>query len=212
LIRVLIVDDHAIVRRGIRDILAGEADMAVAAEAADGAEALAQAHGCDWDVLLLDLAMPGMHGTDVLARLRRECPGKPVLIVSMHPEAEYGPRLLRAGAAGYLSKDSAPDLLVTAIRRVAAGERYLSPDLAALVEEKKRNKTTGGGKPPHAVLSERETQVLRHIASGRTLSDISALMALSPKTVSTYRYRLLVKMRMKSNAELTRYAVEHGLL
>jgi Response regulator containing a CheY-like receiver domain and an HTH DNA-binding domain len=209
LIRVLIVDDHAIVRRGIRDIIADETDMTVVAEAADGAEALARAHSCAWDVLLLDLAMPGMHGTDVLARLRRECPGKPVLIVTMHPEEEYGPRLLRAGAAGYLPKESAPDLLVTAIRQVAAGERYLSPRLAALVE---KNKSAAVDRPMHAVLSERETQVLRHIANGRALSDISELMALSPKTVSTYRYRLLVKMHMKSNAELTRYAVENKLV
>jgi DNA-binding NarL/FixJ family response regulator len=209
LIRVLIVDDHAIVRRGIRDIIADETDMTVVAEAADGAEALAHAQSCAWDVLLLDLAMPGMHGTDVLARLRRECPGKPVLIVTMHPEEEYGPRLLRAGAAGYLPKESAPELLVTAIRQVAAGERYLSPRLAAVMD---RNKSIAADKPMHAALSERETQVLCHIANGRALSDISALMALSPKTVSTYRYRLLVKMRMKSNAELTRYAVEHKLV
>lgn len=209
LIRVLIADDHAIVRRGIRDIIADEADMTVVAEAADGLEALAQVQSCEWDVLLLDLAMPGMHGTDVLARVRRECPGKPVLIVTMHPEEEYGPRLLRAGAAGYLPKESAPDMLITAIRQVADGQRYLSPRLAALLQ---KTRSTKGNEAPHAVLSERETQVLRHIASGRTLSDISELMALSPKTVSTYRYRLLVKMRMKSNAELTRYAVENRLL
>lgn len=211
MIRVLIADDHAIVRRGIRDIIADEADMTVVAEAADGPEVLAQAQSCAWDVLLLDLVMPGMHGTDVLARLRRECPGKPVLIVTMHPEEEYGPRLLRAGAAGYLPKESAPDLLVTAIRQVAAGGRYVSPKLAALVD--KKNAATGKDKKPlHDGLSEREAQVLCHIASGRTLSEISSLMALSPKTVSTYRYRLLVKMRMKGNAELTRYAVEHRLL
>lgn len=181
--------------------------MTVVAEAADGPETLVQAQSCEWDVLLLDLAMPGMHGTDVLARLRRECPGKPVLVVTMHPEEEYGPRLLRAGAAGYLPKESAPDLLVAAIRQVAAGQRYLSSRLAALMEKRK-----SAGKAPHAVLSERETQVLRHIANGRVLSDISELMALSPKTVSTYRYRLLVKMHMKSNAELTRYAVENKLV
>lgn len=211
MIRVLIVDDHAIVRRGIRDIIADEADMTVVAEAADGPEALAQAQSCAWDVLLLDLAMPGMHGTDVLARLRRECPGKPVLIVTMHPEEEYGPRLLRAGAAGYLPKESAPVMLVEAIRQVAAGGRYLSPRLAALVD-KKNAAADKDTRPLHAGLSERETQVLRHIATGRTLSEISSLMALSPKTVSTYRYRLLVKMHMKGNAELTRYAVEKGLL
>lgn len=211
MIRVLIVDDHAIVRRGIRDIIASEPDMTVVAEAADGPEALAQAQCCEWDVCLLDLAMPGMHGTDVLARLRRECPGRPVLIVSMHPEAEYGPRLLRAGAAGYLPKETAPELLITAIRQVAAGERYLSPSLAAVLEARKR-KPAAGRRPLHAALSERETQVLRHIASGRGLSDISTLMDLSPKTVSTYRYRLLVKMHMKSNAELTRYAVENKLI
>lgn len=209
MIRVLIADDHAIVRRGIRDIIEDEPDMTVVAEATDGPEALALAQACEWDVLLLDLAMPGMHGTDVLARLRRQCPGKAVLIVTMHPEDEYGPRLVRAGAAGYLTKESAPDLLVGAIRQVAAGEQYLSPRLRELLAKEK----SGSGKQPaHAVLSERETQVLRHIASGRTLSDISALMALSPKTVSTYRYRLLVKMRMKSNAELTRYAVEYKLI
>lgn len=185
--------------------------MTVVAEAADGPQVLAQAQNCQWDVLLLDLAMPGMHGTDVLARLRRECPGKPVLIVTMHPEEEYGPRLLRAGAAGYLSKESAPDLLVTAIRQVAVGERYLSPQLAALIAQQRS--AASKDKPPlHAVLSEREIQVLCHIASGRTLSEISTLMGLSPKTVSTYRYRLLVKMHMKSNAELTRYAVEHKLI
>jgi DNA-binding NarL/FixJ family response regulator len=209
LIRVLIADDHAIVRRGIRDIIEDEPDIKVVAEAADGPDTLAQAESCDWDVLLLDLAMPGMHGTDVLARLRRQCPGKVVLIVTMHPEEEYGPRLMRAGAAGYLTKESAPDLLVDAIRQVAAGEQYLSPRLRTLLA---REKSGTDKQPAHAVLSEGETQVLRHIASGRTLSEISALMALSPKTVSTYRYRLLVKMRMKSNAELTRYAVENKLL
>ncbi len=209
MIRVLIADDHAIVRRGIRDIIEDEPDIKVVAEAADGPETLVQAQSCDWDVLLLDLAMPGMHGTDVLARLRRQCPDKAVLIVTMHPEEEYGPRLMRAGAAGYLTKESAPELLVSAIRQVVAGEPYLSPRLRTLLA---REKSGTDKQPAHAVLSERETQVLRHIASGRTLSEISALMALSPKTVSTYRYRLLVKMRMKSNAELTRYAVEHKLL
>jgi len=209
LIRVLIVDDHAIVRRGLRDIISDEADMTVVAEAVDGPDALAQARSCNWDVFLLDLGMPGMHGTDVLARLRREYPGKPVLIVTMHPEEEFGPRLMRAGAAGYLSKESAPEQLVNAIRQVARGEPYLSPGLVALLEKKKRSV---GNTPRHAVLSERETQVLCHIANGRALSDISELMVLSPKTVSTYRYRLLVKMRMKSNVELTRYAVENKLV
>ena len=207
MIRVLIADDHAIVRRGLREVISAEEDMEVVGEAVDGSDTLRQANELDWDVMLLDLVMPGMHGTDVLARLRRERPAGAVLILSMCAEEEYGPRMVRAGAAGYLTKDSAPDLLVGAIRQVASGKRYISPTLAELIARRK-----SVAEPLHGSLSERELQVLCHIASGRTLSDISALMALSSKTVSTYRRRLLVKMRMKSNAELTRYAVEHHMV
>jgi len=206
LIRILIADDHAIVRRGLREIIAEESDMRVVGEAVDGPDTLVKAAELEWDVLLLDLIMPGMHGIDVLARVRRSHPGLPVLVLSMCAEEEFGPRLMRAGAAGYLNKESAPEALIEAIRQVAGGGRYVSAHLAQLLARPR-----SGQQPLHAQLSERELQVLCHIASGRTLSQIAELMGLSSKTVSTYRRRLLVKMRMKSNAELTRYAVDHHL-
>lgn len=213
MIHVLVADDHAIVRRGLVDILSGAPDVEVAGEAASGPEALESARvgvdGRPFDIVVLDLSMPGPSGVDVLKQLRAEQPVVPVLILSAHPEDQYAVRVLRAGAAGYLSKDSAPDDLVTAVRKVAAGGRYVSPGAAeALLLHLDRDPE----EPVHQRLSDREFQVLRRLAQGEAVGEIADALSLSAKTVSTYRSRLLEKMGLRSNADLARYAIEHGLI
>jgi DNA-binding NarL/FixJ family response regulator len=209
MIRVLIADDHAIVRQGLRQILTDTPDMEVGGEAANGFEALQKIRGAGpWDVVLLDVSMPGKNGIDTLKQIKDECPRLPVLVLSMYPEDQYAVRLLKAGAAGYLTKESAPEQLVSAIRTVAAGRKYISPTVAELLASKISRDTE---QPLHAALSDREFEILRLIASGMTPTDIAAQLRLSVKTVSTYRVRLLEKMQLKNNAELTHYAVKHGL-
>jgi DNA-binding NarL/FixJ family response regulator len=208
-IRVLIADDHAIVRQGLRQILSDTDDMEVTGEAGNGVEAVQLARQHEWDVMLMDVSMPDRNGIDALKMVRKEFPRLPVLILSMYPEDQYAIRALMAGAAGYLSKQCAPEQLVTAIRQVASGKKYVS---AALALELAEAITDDSGRPAHEKLSDREYQTLCMIASGRTLTQIGEELNLSVKTVSVYRARLLEKMRLANNAELTHYALKHGLV
>jgi two-component system, NarL family, invasion response regulator UvrY len=207
--RVLIADDHAIVRKGLVQILTECPDTFVVDEAASGEEALRQTEDNNYDLVLLDISMPGKGGLDVLKELKGHTPDLPVLILSIHPEEQYAVRALRAGASGYLTKGSAADELTAAIRKVLAGGKYISSSLA----EKLAFGLVGEAeKPLHGTLSDREYQVMRMIASGKTPRAIAEELTLSVKTVSTYRGRLLRKMRMKSNAELTHYAIQNSLV
>ena len=211
MIRVLIADDHAVVRQGLRQILADTSDMVVAGEAATGPEALERVYGDEYDVLVLDLNLPGRSGFDILKDLHADKPTLPVLILSMHAEEQFAGRLLKAGAAGYLNKTAGPDKLVDAVRQIAAGRKFITPELAQALAEHMSD-ADGDGRLLHDSLSDREFQTLRLIAAGRKLSEIAVEMSLSAKTVSVYRARLLEKMRMKSNAELTRYALQNRLV
>ena len=207
-IRVLIADDHAIVRRGLKEILAETDDIAAAAEASTGREALQAARGDGFEVVLLDIALPDMNGLEVLKQLRALRPSLRVLMLSVYPEEQYALRSLRSGAAGYLTKDSAPDELVEAVRRVSRGGRYVSRALAeqlaaALGEERTPE--------PHHALSDREFEVLRRLGAGRTVGEVAAELSLSAKTVSTYRARLLNKLGLRTTADIVRYAIEQGL-
>ena len=208
-IRILIADDHAIVRHGLRQILSDSADLVVSGEARNGVQALQLARSGEWDVVLLDVSMPDKNGIDTLKQLKKEFPRLPVLMLSMHPEEHYAIRALKAGASGYLTKQSAPELLVTAIRQVAAGKKYVSPSLA---EGLANAISDDGDKAPHEKLSDREYQTLVMIASGKTLTQIGEELKLSVKTVSVYRARLLEKMKLKNNAELTHYGLKQNLV
>jgi two-component system, NarL family, invasion response regulator UvrY len=208
MIKVLFAEDHTIVREGLKQILADTKDIIVAGEAADGDEALSRIREEDYDVVVMDISMPGKSGLEVLKELKEIRPGLPVLILSMYPEDVYAVRSFRNGASGYLSKESAPTELIGAIRKVSAGSRYVS---AALAEKLVVNLGDETGKPLHAKLSEREYQILCLIASGKTGKEIAAELSLSAKTVSTYRTRILEKMDLKNNAELTLYAIQNGL-
>ena len=209
MIKVLIADDHAIVRRGLKQILEETPDIVVRGEAANADEVFARLRLGAWDVLVLDINMPGRSGVDVLKEIKRQRAKLPVLILSMHAEEQYAARVLKAGASGYLPKESAPDELVKAIRKVHGGGRYVSP---AQAEKLLYLLNQDNGERPHETLSDREYEVLRRIASGRTISQIGVDMKLSVKTVSTYRSRLLEKMRMKTNAELTHYGIKQRLV
>lgn len=208
-IRVLIADDHAIVRQGLRQILSDTPDLMVAGEASNGVEALHLVREGQWDVVLMDVSMPDRNGIDSLKLIKKEFPKLPVLILSMHPEEHYAIRALKAGAAGYLTKQSAPEQLVNAIRQVANGKKYVSPSLA---EELANAISDDNDKAPHERLSDREYQTLCMIASGKTLSQIAEELNLSVKTVSVYRARLLEKMKMRNNAELTHYGLKYHLV
>lgn len=207
-IRVLIADDHAIVRQGLRQILSDTPDLTVAGEAENGVQAVQMVRAGDWDVVLMDVSMPDRNGIDALKLIKKEFPRLPVLILSMYPEEQYAIRALKAGAAGYLTKQSAPELLVTAIRQVASGKKYVSPSLA---EELANAIGDDSERPPHEKLSDREYQTLCMIASGKTPTEIAEALNLSVKTVSVYRARLLEKMNLRNNAELTHYGLKHGL-
>jgi DNA-binding NarL/FixJ family response regulator len=208
-LRVIIADDHAIVRRGLKQILEHERDITVAGEAASAAELLDRLGEVRYDVLVLDINMPGRSGLDVLPQLRREYPDLPVLVLSVHPEDQFAIRCLKLGAAGYMTKETAPEELVKAIRRVRSGRRWVS---AALAEELVHLLETPGERPAHEGLSAREFEVLRLIASGKTVGEIGGLLGLSVKTVSTYRTRILAKMKMDTNAQLTYYAIKNSLV
>lgn len=208
-IRIIVADDHPIVRAGLREIIARERDMSIAAEAQTSQEvfeALARHHA---DVLILDVMMPGRGGMEVVKLLRQERPDLPVLMLSVFPEDQLAVRALRAGAAGYLTKDSATGELVGAIRKVVGGGRYVSP----LVAEKLARELSGhAGQAPHDKLSDREYQILRMIVKGRTVSDIAEELALSVKTISTYRTRMMEKLNVRTTADLVRYALAERLV
>lgn len=209
MIKVCVIDDHAIVREGLKRIISDNPGMAVTAEANDGIEGLEVLRKSPCDVVLLDITMPNKSGLDLLKELRAESPRLPVLVLSMHAEDQYAVRVLRAGAAGYLTKESAPAKLVQAIRKVVRGGKYVSQ---ALAEKLVFDLEGDLSKAPHEVLSDREYQVLCMIASGHTVTNIAVELGLSVKTISTYRVRILEKLRMKNNAELTRYAIKEGLV
>lgn len=206
MIRVLITDDHPIVRRGLRQIVADEADMSVS-EAGTGAEALGLIDSEEFHLVLLDLTMPGLSGLEVLNQIRVRWPQLPVLVLSAHPETEFAVRIIKAGASGYLNKHLAPEELITAIRRVLTGRKYIGPAVAELIADSLGRDEAA----PHASLSDREFQVMLLIAAGKTVSEIAQDLALSVKTVSTYRTRILKKMNLKNNAELMRYVVENKI-
>ncbi len=209
MIHVLIADDHEVVRRGLKDILESERGMRVVAEAASGTDAVALARKTRLDAIVLDISMPGMSGLDALKELKAICPDVPVLILSIYPEEQYAVRVLKAGAAGYLTKDTAPEELVVAVRRVISGRKYVSPSLA---ERLACELEEGIDKLPHERLSDREFQLLLMIARGRTVGEIALELSLSVKTVSTYRSRVLEKMGMRNNAEIMRYVMDRNLL
>jgi two-component system, NarL family, invasion response regulator UvrY len=210
-VRLFVVDDHAIVRRGIVQVLSEHPDVQIVAEAADyaGLRAELKKHG-EPDVLVMDVGLPGKNGIDILKALRDEHPKLKVLMVSMYPEDQYAVRAFRAGAFGYLNKASAPEKLLEALSQVIAGRKYVTPEIAqALIENLNAPEDEVA---PHEKLSDREFQTLKLIASGKRLSDIAEELALSPKTVSVYRARILEKMGMSNNAELTHYAIKNGLV
>jgi two-component system, NarL family, invasion response regulator UvrY len=209
MIRILVADDHAIVRRGLRQIVADESDMEVVGEAQTAQKILDLAREEEWDVIVLNISMPGRGGFEALKALKQTHSKRPVLVLSMYPEDQFAVRAFRAGAAGYMTKESAPEELVQAIRKVVRGGKYVSPSLA---EKLAGELGEDAERPPHEALSEREYHVLCLLASGKTVTQIAAEMSLSVKTISTYRARLLEKMRMKTNAEVTRYAIEHRLV
>jgi two-component system invasion response regulator UvrY len=209
MIRILIADDHAIVRAGLRQFIADQADMEIAGEAASGSETVAAVRAGDFDVVLLDISMPDKNGIDTLRMLRHVKPDLPVLMLSAYGEDQYAVNLLRAGASGYVNKEAAPTQLVGAIRTVAQGRKYVSPSLAQTLAD---GVAGDSDRPLHAALSQREFQIFCKLASGAPVSKIAEELHLSVKTVSTYRTRILEKMGMKSNADLTYYAIKNGLI
>lgn len=206
MIRLLIADDHALVRRGIRQIVATTSDLAVTGEASRGAEVLEAVRTDHYDLVLLDLTMPGFSGIDLIRRVRAAKPQQPIVVVSMHNEGQVVSRALRAGANGYVAKDSEPEILLAAIRKVAAGGRYLDPALLEAIAF-----TAGSDAPPDEILSDREFEVLRQLAAGDSLNEIAERLKLSAKTVSTHKTRLMQKLGLDNNADLIRYAIRHGL-
>jgi two-component system, NarL family, invasion response regulator UvrY len=205
---VLIADDHAIFRRGLRDILAERFPKADFGEADTAQAVLDLVWKRQWDLLVLDISMPGRSGLDILRDVKQAQPRLPVLVLSMHPEDQYAVRVLKAGAAGYLSKANVPEEIVRAVTKVLAGGRYVS---AALAERLASALSNGGTKPPHEMLSDREFHVLRRIAAGKTVKEIAGELNLSVQTVSTYRARVLMKLHLRTTAELIRYALDHRL-
>jgi two-component system invasion response regulator UvrY len=209
MMRILIVDDHAIVRRGLRELLSDEFHGAAFGEASDARQALEELRKKEWDVALLDIALPGKSGLDLLKELKAEWPGLPVLIVSAHPEDQFAVRALKAGAGGYMTKESAPEELAKAIRKILTGGRYVSP---ALAEKLALGVTKDLTRTPHETLSDREYEVMSRIASGKTVTEIAEELSLSSKTISTYRVRVLEKLGVKNSAEIVQYALRNGLV
>ena len=209
MIRLLIADDHPIVRAGLRRIAEEDRSISVTAEAANGDEALAALGKVAVDVVLLDISMPGPPFTETLHRMREQHPSVRVLVLSTHPEDQWAIRALRAGASGYLTKDHSPEQLLDAVRRVYRGGRYVSPTLAEKLAARLGPDIAGA---PHEQLSDREFEVLRRLGTGRSVKEVAVELDLSPKTVSTYRARLMEKMRFSSTSDLVRYASQHGLI
>ena len=209
MIRVIIADDHPIVREGLKKVLEKTPDIVVAEEVSTGEELLGKIRETDYDAVVLDIAMPGRGGLETLEQLKAEKPRLPILMISIHPEEHYGVRVLKAGASGFMNKEKAPAELIGAIRKVAMGGKYVSSSLA---ERLAFDLDPGKGKQPHERLSNREYQVMCLIASGKRVSEIAKELSLSVNTISTHRSRILEKMKMKSNAEITNYVIKKGLL
>jgi DNA-binding NarL/FixJ family response regulator len=209
MIRVLITDDHALIRRGLKQVLQEGLGAVVVGEAQNAGEALDQILKQPWDVVVMDITMPGRSGLDILRDIKLAKPSLPVLILSMHPEDQFAVRVLKSGAAGFIPKESAPEELIKAIRKVLAGGKYVS---ATAAERIAFELSTSADKPAHEVLSDREFQVMRLIASGKSVGQIAETLHLSVKTISTYRARVLEKMHLQNNAELTHYAIKHELV
>ena len=211
MIRVVIVDDHAIVRAGLRQFFGDQVDLRVTGEAANGREALDLVRAGEVDVVVMDLSMPDQSGVDALAAIKARAPELPVLILSGYPEAHYATTLLRQGASGYLNKECEPEEIVKAIRTVFRGRKYITPAVAELLADGLGSQGQGLG-PPHEQLSEREFQVFLRLAQGETISHLADSLSLSVKTVSTYRTRVMEKMKLSSNSDLTYYALKNGLI
>ncbi|WP_175948246.1 response regulator [Burkholderia pyrrocinia] len=208
MIQTLIADDHAIVRSGLKQIIATTTDIVVVDEAARGTEVIDKLRARRVDLLLLDMTMPGINGVALIRRVRIEYPALPILVLSIHNEAQVVSRALRAGATGYVTKDSDPDILLAAMRKLAAGGRFIDPTLVdAVVFE-----THAEGAPPHEILSNREFQVLQMLAAGQSINEIAESFSLSAKTISTHKMRLMQKLKLNNNAELIRYAIKHGIV
>lgn len=208
-VKVLIADDHPVVRQGLKMILSADAEVEVVGEARDGDEALEMARRLDWDVAVFDYSMPGRGGVELLSDVKHDYPDRPVLILSIYPEDPHGLRALQAGAAGYITKESAGDELTAAVKKVASGGRYISSGLA---EKLAMRLTPEHERPPHERLSDREYRVMWLLASGQTLHQIADEMRLSPSTVSTYRGRILKKLGLHTNVDLVHYAMKHRLI
>ncbi|MCW0210986.1 response regulator transcription factor [Achromobacter veterisilvae] len=209
MIAVMLADDHTLLRAGLRRLLEHAGDISVEGEAGNGAEALELLARRPWDLLVLDMSMPGRDGVDLIRQIRNEHPKLPILVLTMHGEQQYAVRAIKAGAAGYLTKDSAAEELVEAVRKVAGGGRYLSRSLAENIAFERHGDADS---LPHLLLSDRELSVFRHLASGLNNSDIARLLFLSVKTISTYKSRILVKMHLRNQADLVRYAIRHRLV
>ena len=209
MIRILIVDDHAILRRGLRALLSDAFHDAAFGEASNAEQALEQLGKEDWDVALLDITLPGKSGLDLLKELKAAWPRLPVLVLSVHPEDQFAVRALKAGAGGYMTKESAPEELVQAIRKILAGGRYVS---ATLADRLALRVTRDFTRTPHETLSDREYEVMCRIASGKTVTELAGELSLSAKTISTYRARILEKLGVKNSAEIAQYAIRNGLV
>lgn len=209
MIRILIADDHSVVRLGLMQIMSRNHDMQIVAEHTNGTDVLNWVRSHDCDVALIDIAMPGINGIDLLKQLREEKPALPVLILSIYPEDQYAVRLIKAGAAGYLNKECAPSEVVEAVRSVVSGKVHISPAVAKMLANEVRRPA---GKFPHETLSNREYQIFLLFASAKTISEIADTLSLSVKTVSTYRTRILEKMQMRNNVEIMQYVVDNHLL
>ncbi|MDQ7788360.1 MAG: response regulator transcription factor [Thermodesulfovibrionales bacterium] len=208
MIRILIADDHPMFREGLRRILAGCPDINVADEASNGQEVFEKVWNNEYDIVLLDIAMPGTPGLEVLKRLKNEKPQLPVLVLSMYPEEQYAVRVIKAGASGYLTKETVSEELISAIRRISGGKKYITSSIAERLAD---DVEPTAEKPLHDTLSDREFEVYRMIAAGKTTTQIAEELLLSVKTISTYRSRILEKMKMKTNAELIHYAIKHNM-
>ncbi|MCX7908673.1 MAG: response regulator transcription factor [Ignavibacteria bacterium] len=209
MIKIIIADDHAVVRTGLKQIIESDPNLRVVGEASSGFELIEKIQEGHYDVVILDISMPGKDGLETLKEIKRIKPKLPVLIFTVYPEDQYAVRLLKAGASGYLNKECEPEALIEAIHRVAMGRKYVSENLAELLAQKLEDTSEV---PLHELLSDREFQVLCLIASGKTIKEIAEILQLSANTVSTYRIRILEKMKMKNNAELTHYAIKNGLV
>lgn len=209
MLRILIADDHTVVRKGLRQILLDEFPGAYIEEVADGGELIKHVMIGKWDVVVSDLSMPGRSGLDALQQIKLSLPDLPVLILSIHPEEQYALRALKSGAAGYLSKDTAPDELVKAVQKVLLGKKYIS----LVIAEKLANTFSSDTNTlPHESLSDREFDVMKFLANGKSVSEIAEMLSLSVTTVSTYRARIMTKMNLKSNSDLTKYSIENSLI